>query len=293
MFNSVIIDVAIGLTLSFLAVSLAVSALTEAISSALKWREKTLLEGVKSLVNDLNFNGVARQLYNHALVNPLASGAAKSVEELTHKPAYINAEQFALAFYDTFGKGASKDASPAELIDDISDPQLKSAMQALWAASSQDVEQFKHKIAIWFDNSMDRVSGWYKRRTQLVSFCLAVAIAGLFNVNVLYESAEIWARPSLIADLATTHFNEDREASAATASKIFNALEPQYLVGWVNGPKPHDSESWVIALSSWIIVAASTLFGAPFWFDSLQRLINLRGTGDEPSRSPPSSPAKA
>lgn len=116
-------------------------------------------------------------------------------------------------------------------------------------------------------------------------------MAGVFNVNVLYESAEIWARPSLIADLATTHFNEDRE-SAATASKIFNALEPQYLIGWVKGPQPHDSESWVIALSSWIIVAASALFGAPFWFDSLQRLTNLRGTGNEPPRSSSSSPAK-
>jgi len=48
MFISGIIDVAIGLTLSFLAVSLAASAITEAISSALKWREKTLLEGVKA-----------------------------------------------------------------------------------------------------------------------------------------------------------------------------------------------------------------------------------------------------
>lgn len=147
MFNSLIIDVAIGLALSFLAVSLAVSALTEAISSALKWREKTLLEGVKSLVNDPNFKGAALQLYNHALVNPLASGAAKSVEDLTHKPAYIDSQQFALAFYDMLGKGASKDASPATLIDNISDPQLKSAMKALWTASSQDVEQFKQKIA--------------------------------------------------------------------------------------------------------------------------------------------------
>jgi hypothetical protein len=41
MFNSVIIDVAIGLILSFLAVSLAASAITEAISSALQWRQAT------------------------------------------------------------------------------------------------------------------------------------------------------------------------------------------------------------------------------------------------------------
>ncbi|MGH6850935.1 MAG: hypothetical protein ACREDD_10885 [Methylocella sp.] len=90
MFNSAIIDVAIGLTLSFLAVSLAASAITEAVSSALKWREKTLLEGVKALLNDPNFTGIARDLYNHALVNPLADGAAVSIHSLTtSRPTWI------------------------------------------------------------------------------------------------------------------------------------------------------------------------------------------------------------
>jgi|ERR1700722_9317497 hypothetical protein len=93
MFNSVIIDVAIGLILSFLAVSLAASAITEAISSALQWRQATLLDGVKALLNDQNFDGLALQLYNHALVNPLASGAAKTVQDLTSKPSYIDSRR--------------------------------------------------------------------------------------------------------------------------------------------------------------------------------------------------------
>lgn len=93
MFNSVIIDVAIGLILSFLAVSLAASAITEAISSALQWRQATLLDGVKALLNDQNFDGLALQLYNHALVNPLASGAAKTVKDLTSKPSYIDSRR--------------------------------------------------------------------------------------------------------------------------------------------------------------------------------------------------------
>jgi hypothetical protein len=49
MFNSAIIDVAIGMVLTFLAVSLAASAITEAISSFMKLREKTLLKGIQDL----------------------------------------------------------------------------------------------------------------------------------------------------------------------------------------------------------------------------------------------------
>ncbi len=95
---------------------------------------------------------------------------------------------------------------------------------------------------------MDRVGGWYKRRTQWVSFFVALAIAAIFNVNVLYESAQIWTRPAVIADLTTLHFEADQDAmkpdqAVANASKLFNALDPAFLIGWVKGPKPYDGPS--------------------------------------------------
>jgi hypothetical protein len=283
MLNSAIIDVAIGLVLSFLAVSLAASAITEAISSALKWREKTLVTGIQALLNDPKFTGIARELNNHALVNPLANGKATSIRTLTHKPAYIDSEQFAVALYGTLCKGGTLPAGAA--IAGIPDPQLKSAMEALWATAQQDADAFKKNIAIWFDNSMDRVSGWYKRRSQLVSFLVALAIAVLFNVNALYESAQIWKRPAVLAELPALHSQAD--LTTADASKIFEALEPAYLIGWVEGPMPNlsDWKSWYIAIVSWVLVASATLFGASFWFDLLQRLTHLKGTGLKPERS--------
>jgi hypothetical protein len=157
MFNSAIIDVAIGMVLTFLAVSLAASAITEALSSFMKLREKTLLKGIQDLLNDQDFTGIARDLYNHALVNPLAS-------------------QFALAIYSKLSEnaGSPKGESPVDVIAKIPDPQLKTAMASLWAISSQDVDAFKYNIAVWFDNSMDRVSGAYKRWSQWVSLLAAL-----------------------------------------------------------------------------------------------------------------------
>jgi hypothetical protein len=218
MFNSTIIDVAIGMVLSFLAVSLAASAITEAISSWGQWREKTLADGIQALLNyHPEVHPLALDLYKSALISPLTSGTAKSFEDINHKPAYIDSRQFALAFYNTLGGGL-----PSEVIANIQDPQLKAAMEAFWATSSQDIDKFKNNIAVWFDNSMDRVSGWYKRRTQWVSFFVALAIAAVFNVNVLYESAQIWTRPAVIADLTTLHFEANQDAmkpdqAAATA----------------------------------------------------------------------------
>jgi hypothetical protein len=277
MFNSAIIDVAIGLALSFLAVSLAASAITEAISSGRQWRGKTLADGVQALLNyHPTDHPLALDLYKSALISPLTSGTAKSFEDIKHKPAYIDSRQFALAFYNALGGG-----SPFEVIGKIRDPQLKAAIEALWAASSNDIDKFKNNIAVWFDNSMDRVSGWYKRRTQWVSFVVALVIAVIFNVNILYESAQIWTRPAVITDLATLHLEAQGDATqpeqaAATASKLFNALEPAFLIGWVKGPQPHDGQSLYIAITSWVLIYRDHKLGPRRWSDPLWRLILVR-----------------
>lgn len=52
MFSSSIIDVAIGLVFCYAALALAVSTLTEGISSGRKWRSTALFASIKSLLND-------------------------------------------------------------------------------------------------------------------------------------------------------------------------------------------------------------------------------------------------
>jgi hypothetical protein len=70
MLNRSVPDVAIGLIFTFLTFSLAVASLVEAIASMLKWCSTTLLQGMKDLLNDQSFEGLAPSLYNHAPVNP-------------------------------------------------------------------------------------------------------------------------------------------------------------------------------------------------------------------------------
>jgi len=46
-------------------------------------------------------------------------------------------------------------------------------------------------------------------------------------------------------------------------------------------------------IAGWFIMAIASLFGAPFWFDTLQRFVQLRGTGDKPTTpAPPAAPAQ-
>jgi hypothetical protein len=82
MLNSTILDLALGLVFIFLAFSLAVSATVEALASIRNWRSQTLLQGMKDLLNDAEFTGLARDIYNHALVNPRDDGNAVTEHDL-------------------------------------------------------------------------------------------------------------------------------------------------------------------------------------------------------------------
>ena len=97
MFGSTILDVAIGLIFSFLAVSLFTSATVEAINSLLQLRAVNLKSGIMALVNDPDFTDLAKRLYEHPLVSPLGPGVqqlpaagAASQAQVAARPATDN-----------------------------------------------------------------------------------------------------------------------------------------------------------------------------------------------------------
>lgn len=178
MFGSTVLEVAIGLMFTFLMISLVTSAVTEALASVMGWRANTLLDGVKSLLNDQNFTGLAKDIYNHALVNPRENGAAKTEAELKSTPSYIDTTQFAAAFTQLVGltpaaagavaagNSAAAVAGLKAQVAKISDPQLQQMLTGIVDRTAGDLDKIQAEVGKWFDTGMERVSGVYKRHTQ-------------------------------------------------------------------------------------------------------------------------------
>jgi hypothetical protein len=125
---------------------------------------------------------------------------------------------------------------------------------------------------------MDRVAGVYKRKTQLWSFAIAVVLAVALNVDTVKIAMTLWDQPMVMKDLPQLSANEQPQDA-------INALQAVGLpFGWddnaiQNLGKTH--LSWLFAVVGWLITAVATLFGAPFWFDSLQKFVQLRGAGSK------------
>jgi hypothetical protein len=290
MFNSTVLDVAVGLIFTFLALSLAVSAIVEALASFLNWRSTALLQGVKDLLNDQEFTGLAREIYNHALVNPRDDGKAITEQELKRKPAYIHPEQFADALMDvTKIAGAGSEAINSRIAK-IGNDQLRLLMQGIVIRTSGDLDKIRNELARWFDNGMDRLSGVYKRNTQAWSFALALIIAAALNVSAIDIGLVLWQRPILLkAPIPLTY--QTVPQAVATIQGLGTMGVP---IGWsaVNAAQFLSTRGiWTIV--GWLITAFATLFGAPFWFDALQQFVRLKGTGPSPDEKRSGSGAAA
>jgi len=274
MLNSTVLEVTFGLVVCYASISLLASSVYEALATALKMRAASLLDGVKALLNDPTLSGLARDVYNHAAVNPGSPGRTPPGQEPGVKPSYIDPKSFAVALVDAVQQGTTDIKELKDKIDAIPDDQLRGLLQGMYARAEGKIENLHKAVATWFDAAMQRLSGGYKRRAQLWTFIIALVIAGLLNVDTIHLFRTLWTHPAAVA-LSTA------PATTNAALATLNELP----VGWPI------ASSIPLAFVGWLITAVSVLFGAPFWFDLLQRLVNLRGTGEKPEERKKNAPA--
>jgi hypothetical protein len=313
MFSSGILDFAVGLVFTFLVVSLAAGAATEALSSFMKTRSTTLLQGVKDLLNESNVSTLAAELYQHALVNPRGSGGADS--QTDNPPAYIQPDHFAAAFLDiikglpddnvaTAPQGAAPPAqlqqsadtqlvaNPAAVVHQVEDlkakvdakippgrnDQIRNMLHGIIDRAGGAEDKVRAELASWFDNAMDRVGGVYKRWTQVASFAFALAIAMLLNISAIDIATSLWSHP-VDTTMLTGIKPDDLKGVLASLHDLQQKNPLSLPIGW---PLP-DNWHWWTLFFGWIITAFASLFGAPFWFDALQKIVRLKGSGPSPA----------
>lgn len=323
MFNSAILDVVVGLIFVFLVVSLVSSAVVESVSGTMKWRSATLLRGIKDLLNDPQLTGLAQQLYQHALINPRNAGTAttatdlsappltrlwhgitdQGATDLTHNaPSYIHPTHFANALIDILNSGPARMisgdlASISGAIDHAvpaaANPQINRLLHGIAHRTSGDLGRMKDEIAAWFDNAMDRISGSYKRWSQRLNFWIALALAILLNISTIHVAKVLWQQP-IDTKIISNVTKVLQPIKVDVALETLNHL--QLPIGWSQYSRGDAPIMWMDLwdmIIGWLITAFAALFGAPFWFDLLQRVIRLKAAGPSPTEKATDSAASA
>ncbi len=314
MFGSTILDVAIGLVFVYLLLSLIVTAGTELIASWLNWRADNLRKGLQRLLNPT----LAQELYDHPLI--------KNLSKSGRWPSYIPAGTFALALVDVIANLNPGDLQPAKdlgsLISNVPDPDVRRVLGLLAEEAGQDGQRLKENIENWFNSSMDRVAGWYKRKTQVVNMILAIVLTVAVNADSILIVRSLSNDSALRAALVTQAQELARgtpvqpetgqpgtgtKAAVDELEKRFNKLSGLGVpLGWTDGPgdsfrqwpgwlaKNTDTTAWAAMwwptaryhFLGWVLTALAASLGAPFWFDMLNKIITVRSTGKVPEEQP-------
>jgi hypothetical protein len=315
MFGSAILDVAIGLIFVFLLVSLMITALTELLAGWRKWRAKMLWNGLVNLLDDPGKTEWATALYAHPLIQGMSSPAKQAAVGPAggkNGPSYIPSHTFALALLDILQGAAGRDldAAPDQAlvqtgIARLQGSRLGRVMAVLHEEAKGDVDKLKQVVARWFDDDMDRVSGWYKRHTQLVHVFLAVGLTLGIDVDAILIVQHLSSDPALRGAIVAEAQGFARQP--AVGDPQLSALNQQLValdlpVGWTLGaatpalpdPTHRTLASWAdlwpavrFHFWGWLLTAIAASLGAPFWFDMLNKVIAVRASGKAPGEPHP------
>src|SRR6185295_2923024 len=73
----------------------------------------------------------------------------------------------------------------------------KVVMTIVQHASRAEQPAPQQALEAWFNDSMDRVTGWYKRRTQLWTVSVAIVITLAANADTIGIARRLWTDPVL------------------------------------------------------------------------------------------------
>lgn len=274
MFDSRALETAIGLVFWFLGFSLITTAIQEFLASALKLRAATFRSGLKSMIAE-GQSGLA--FYEKLISHPVISPAGTS-------PSYASAKQFSTAVLHLLGEGGGIPTAISSLriiVQSLPDAPYKSVIVALFRDGETDLEKFEARLEAWYDQSMDRISGIYKRISQYISLGIGIVLAFIFQADAIGVAVALWNEPAKTNSAMLAGAIKAGQAQSMPTLGDFMPYLQNFRLGpiWQDWTGFHFSLSWFIGC---MITAIAVSLGAPFWFDLLQSFISLRGTGPVP-----------
>jgi hypothetical protein len=341
-----VIDTALILVAIYLGLSLVVSNINEQIAAFVQWRGKTLYSGVLNLLS--GSADLVEALFQHPLIAASqcdADGKIKPSEQ--YRPSYIGPRDFSVALWQSVATAkrpaqateadaisyALNQALVAPPVDPktleaqvalVPDANLRASLYSLLGQAEGDYQQLLRVTDAWFNRQMDRVAGWYRRKTQYVVIAISVILVAIIGVDSVRIVTRLYAddaiRSALTKSIAATIPAASPSAAPAGSAaqsmltpqqqqNLLAALDdPSFVKAFVSGPifwanfsngKATFYGPDLIHSFGLLITIVALALGAPFWFDALQFFVNTRLAGPKPqtttdsSPSPPANPPRA
>ena len=236
-------------------------------------------------------------------------------------PSYISAKSFGEAVIDLLVPDAAGQTTMTTIQDSLkklpADLPFTTSLQSLATNAANDISRFRTSIENWYDDHMDRVSGWYKRHVAKITIAVGAILVILLNINTITIGRTLYSNSvvsSAVSTVAANHPNcakgEPQEQCLSSLQTDLSAVAQAGLpIGWptvsaclVTGAScnwwqqrgilnPHGNSGWqlVLVIIGFLLTILALTPGAQFWFGLLVKLGAIRSTGPKPPTPAPAT----
>jgi hypothetical protein len=321
---SQLIDLLLGLSFVYFLFSTMTSTLVELMETKFKRRAILLERGIRELLGsvlpvrqrvDAELAALAAAFYDSPHISSLYRGeypkqldgapiAAPQIGPIKLLPSYIPPERFANAI-----RHLGVDAAAGELRERFAALQQQ-IYSVMGLPADAGIEQQTEAVVAYFNESMQRVSSWYKRWCSFLLLLAGLAVAGAFNVDTLAlistlsQNAELRRQlveralsldESNLSENSALSCQDDEDCLDDVRKRVDDQLTLAESAGlpiawtaarwqalWQPQLQPDSCRVCVVAgaliykLLGILLTALAISLGAPFWFEMLNRLVEVR-----------------
>jgi hypothetical protein len=303
MFGIEVLDVLIGLITIYLAFAVACTAIVEMLTALLKLRSKNLELAMSEFLAGKFDDGESfvTAFYKHPLVQSLSQGD-------DGRPSYVPPALVGQVVESSvLAKTGEKDLK--EALAKLPNSRAKGLLLATLEQTERATANFKEAVEKQFDATMDRASGWFRRRTQRNALLVSAALVVFLNIDTASIVSELSVSPEArasLVELAEKHLAsaenaeeavtiEDagdgkkleraKEASAAAEAALASATgtlnAAKLPLGWSEATLPRSGLDWVTKISGLLVSIFAISLGSPFWFSVLEKFKAVRTSGTQ------------
>jgi hypothetical protein len=293
---SAILNLVIGLIFIYFLIALACSTIQELIAHYLDMRADNLETWIKDTFRE---HQLGEKILQHRLIDGLTA--------IGRRASYIPSMVFSGVLLDLIHQKKEEPYDLESLQESVKTSELpadlkRRLLQSI-AEAKNGLQDVRRDIEGWFNDCMDRISGTYKKKAQLFIVMISTGTVLLLNVDTINIVQYLYNHPAeseALADQISESIQElntdsrvENADSLSTEQKIKMDIQQLREIkasidssklpfGWQKGDGEISMREIINKLLGLIFSIIAGIIGAPFWFQTLNKLVNLRGTGVVP-----------
>lgn len=286
------LTIVLGIIFILLLLSLLATTIMELVSSFLQLRGKNLERALRNMLASSDLDERMLDAFRqNALYRQLSYRNGKKLSA----PSYVSPQSFQSILMNILLEGREQNMENIRgSIDKLGNQDLREVLLQLLNESENKLEDFRSKVQGWYNDVMDRSTAWYKQNTQKLLVMIGFALAVVFNADTIAIYQRLGADPEALQQVVTMaeayvagndveairqrdpEFEQIYQDLKTLVQRDLEAARRPLGLGWDNGVVNMSPLDWLTKLLGWVVTALAVSLGAPFWFDLLKKIVNIR-----------------